>query len=80
LFASDELTRRVSAAGTGVDPGSLREPWLSTVEGVLAEATLTRPADGWAPTGGRSGQHTEDMSYLLAELQVVHRAHPGATW
>lgn len=72
LFAADP-----SAA---VDPVSLREPWLATVEAVLAEATLDRPADGWAPTGGRSGVHTEHLSYLLAEMQVLHRAHPAAKW
>ena len=57
----------------------LRAAWLATVEPVLAEATLTRPADGWAPDGGRRGVHTEHLSYLLAEMQVLHRAHPGAT-
>jgi ring-1,2-phenylacetyl-CoA epoxidase subunit PaaC len=59
---------------------SLRAPWLSTVDGVLTEATLTRPEDGWQPTGGRDGRHTEALSYLLAEMQVLHRAHPGARW
>jgi ring-1,2-phenylacetyl-CoA epoxidase subunit PaaC len=59
----------------------LRPAWLSTVESVLAEATLKRPADGgWAPTGGRAGVHTEHLGYLLAEMQVLHRAHPGARW
>jgi len=62
------------------DDADLRGAWLSIVEPVLAEATLDRPADGWAPTGGRSGQHTEHLSYLLAEMQVLHRAHPGARW
>jgi ring-1,2-phenylacetyl-CoA epoxidase subunit PaaC len=63
------------------DHGHLRPQWLSIVEAVLAEATLTRPTDGgWAPGGGRDGVHTEALSYLLAEMQVVHRAHPGATW
>lgn len=58
-----------------------RADWLSIVEPVLAEATLDRPADdGWAPSGGRAGVHTEHLSYLLAEAQVVHRAHPGAKW
>jgi ring-1,2-phenylacetyl-CoA epoxidase subunit PaaC len=57
-----------------------RAGWLSTVDAVLAEATLERPADGWHPTGGRSGVHTEHLSRLLAEMQVLHRAHPGATW
>ncbi|MDQ7908414.1 phenylacetate-CoA oxygenase subunit PaaI [Phytohabitans sp. ZYX-F-186] len=57
-----------------------RDEWLSIVEPVLAEATLDRPADGWAPGGGRSGVHTEHLSYLLGEMQVLHRAHPGARW
>ena len=63
-----------------VDPAGLRDAFLATVEPVLAEATLDRPADGWAPTGGRRGLHTEHLSYLLAEMQVLHRAHPGASW
>jgi ring-1,2-phenylacetyl-CoA epoxidase subunit PaaC len=58
-----------------------RADWLAIVDPVLAEATLVRPADdGWAPSGGRSGVHTEHLSYLLAEMQVVHRAYPGAKW
>ena len=62
------------------DEPELRSAWLSRVEPVLAEATLERPVDGWAPRGGRDGQHTEALSYLLAEMQVLHRAHPGAKW
>jgi ring-1,2-phenylacetyl-CoA epoxidase subunit PaaC len=62
------------------DEPELRPAWLSTVDTVLAEATLQRPADGWAPRGGRAGRHTEHLSYLLAEMQVLHRAHPGASW
>jgi ring-1,2-phenylacetyl-CoA epoxidase subunit PaaC len=62
------------------DSYELTDPWLSTVDNVLAEAKLIRPGYGWAPTGGRGGRHTEALSYLLAEMQVVHRAHPGARW
>jgi ring-1,2-phenylacetyl-CoA epoxidase subunit PaaC len=58
----------------------IRERWLSIVEPVLAEATMATPADGWKPSGGREGRHTEHLSYLLAEMQSLHRAHPGVTW
>jgi len=58
----------------------LRTAWLSTVDGVLTEATLRQPEDDWKPDGGRAGKHTEALSYLLAEMQVLHRAHPGARW
>ncbi|MGK5737385.1 1,2-phenylacetyl-CoA epoxidase subunit PaaC [Micromonospora sp. URMC 103] len=63
-----------------VDPATLRAEFDATVASVLDEATLTRPETGWAPGGGRDGVHTEHLSYLLAEMQVLHRAHPGATW
>jgi ring-1,2-phenylacetyl-CoA epoxidase subunit PaaC len=66
--------------GALVEPATLRAPWLSTIDRVLDEAKLIRPEGGWRPTGGRSGVHTEAMSLLLAEMQVLHRAHPGARW
>jgi ring-1,2-phenylacetyl-CoA epoxidase subunit PaaC len=81
LFDGDDLVRRLDEAGIAVDPGTLRPHWTSTVDLVLADATLTRPPDGgWAPGGGRHGRHTEALSYLLGEMQVLHRAHPGARW
>ncbi|MEO3773761.1 1,2-phenylacetyl-CoA epoxidase subunit PaaC [Micromonospora sp. B9E7] len=63
-----------------VDPATLRPAFDETVGAVLTEATLSRPGSGWAPGGGRTGVHTEHLAYLLAEMQVLHRAHPGATW
>jgi ring-1,2-phenylacetyl-CoA epoxidase subunit PaaC len=58
----------------------LRPDWLATVQDVLARATLKPPGDGWTPRGGRDGVHTEGLSILLAEMQVLHRAYPGARW
>ena len=48
--------------------------------GCCARPSSRPPATTWRPTGGRHGRHTEALSYLLAEMQVLHRAHPGATW
>jgi len=31
-------------------------------------------------TGGRRGRHTEKLGYLLAEMQFLQRAYPGAQW
>jgi ring-1,2-phenylacetyl-CoA epoxidase subunit PaaC len=56
------------------------DEWSSTVDDVIARATLERPTTDWRPTGGRRGIHTEAMGPLLAEMQVLHRAHPGARW
>jgi len=82
---TDESHRRMQAAVDELWPYTHElyagnGAWLSTVESVLAEATLERPDGGWQPGGGRRGVHTEHLGYLLAEMQVLHRAHPGARW
>lgn len=80
LFADDALFERIAERGVGPLPSALRDGWLSTVLPVLSEATLIVPEDGWRPSGGRDGLHTQGFGYLLAELQHLHRSHPGATW
>jgi ring-1,2-phenylacetyl-CoA epoxidase subunit PaaC len=77
---SHELFTGTAPAGVAPPPQALSGPWRETVSRVLTVATLTVPADGWAPSGGREGRHTEHLSYLLGEMQVLHRAHPGAAW
>ena len=80
LFMADDIDRAVAAAGILPDPAGLKEPWLAEVDGVLERATLSRPGDGWRPEGGRRGLHTEHLSHILAEMQVLPRSIPGARW
>jgi ring-1,2-phenylacetyl-CoA epoxidase subunit PaaC len=80
LFAMDDLSRDLARDGIAVDVAALQPAWDETVDDVLGEATLTRPNTWQAPGGGRRGVHTEAMGYLLAEMQHLHRSHPGATW
>jgi ring-1,2-phenylacetyl-CoA epoxidase subunit PaaC len=80
LFERDDLTDRLVARGVAADPDLLRPSWEATVRDVLDEATLQVPSTTWRPTGGRRGQHLTSFGYLLAELQHLHRSHPGARW
>ena len=68
------------AADICPEPAGLRDTWNTTVNSVLRRATLARPADGWMQSGGRAGRHTEHLGHMLAVMQSVARAHPGATW
>lgn len=79
-FADDELARRIADVGVGPLPSALRPAWLGSVQAVLTQATLSLPQEDWKPSGGRKGLHTEGFGYLLAELQHLHRSHPGAQW
>lgn len=69
-----------SLAGRAADPAGLRDAVLSDVRRVVAEATLTMPEVPSALGGGRDGLHTEHLGFLLAEMQHLHRSHPGASW
>ncbi|MCU1587157.1 MAG: paaC, partial [Frankiales bacterium] len=80
LFELDGVLAPLVAQGIAADPAALQAQWQATMEQVLTEATLQLPVTDWRPTGGRAGQHTEAFGYLLAELQHLHRSHPGATW
>lgn len=79
-FASDATDADVVRAGLGVDPASLHDAWRRQVADVLASATLTIPDVAYMQNGGRLGRHTEHLGHLLAEMQIVARSHPGASW
>ena len=66
--------------GVAVDPETLRPAWDQYVTSVLSEGTLNKPEPRWRSRGGRDGLHTEHLGHLLAEMQHLHRSHPGATW
>jgi len=80
LFMADAIDREVSDAGLGVNPETLAERWHEEVGKTLERATLTIPSVTYMQRGGRDGKHTEHLGHMLAEMQIVARSHPGATW
>jgi ring-1,2-phenylacetyl-CoA epoxidase subunit PaaC len=80
LFATDPVEAAVARHGIGVAGAGLRRGWLDTVAAVLAEATLALPPDTAFRSTGKLGRHSEHLGFLLAEMQSLHRQHPGATW
>lgn len=74
------LEKEAADAGIAIDWTQLAADWNALVDDALTEATLQRPAPGGYVTQGKLGQHSEHLGYLLAEMQSLHRAHPGATW
>ncbi|MEU5820819.1 1,2-phenylacetyl-CoA epoxidase subunit PaaC [Streptomyces sp. NPDC047803] len=70
--------------GVDVDWQALHSRWLETVTDVLGRATLTVPtgpqSGAWTAGAGRQGIHTESFGRMLAEMQHLHRSHPGASW
>ncbi|MDQ1047061.1 1,2-phenylacetyl-CoA epoxidase subunit PaaC [Streptomyces sp. V4I2] len=71
-------------AGLDADWPGMESTWVEAVGDVLRRATLTVPegprSGAWAAGAGRQGLHTESFGRMLAEMQHLHRSHPGASW
>ncbi|OEU96120.1 1,2-phenylacetyl-CoA epoxidase subunit PaaC [Streptomyces oceani] len=74
----------LTVEGHPVDWDTLRVSWDGYVADVLDRATLRVPESprqsGWRAGAGRQGLHTESFGRMLAEMQHLHRSHPGARW
>ena len=80
LFAADDVDHEIAQAGIGPAPEALLPGWSARVGAVLTDSRLVEPPVtpfGWH---GKQGRHSEHLGHLLAEMQSLHRAHPGATW
>ncbi len=78
LFEDDDLVAGLD--GIVVRPSTLRESFDREMDALFREAELEVPDVPAAAGGGRYGRHSEHLGYLLAEMQVLAREHPGASW
>ena len=79
LLARDAQDDALVAEGVIPDGEQIAQAFAQETSETFAKATLTAP-DGPRRTGGRTGNHSEHMGYLLAVMQSVPRAHPDARW
>ena len=78
LFRDEPVIDRLGDAA--VRPSTLRPGFDAVVDAVFAEAELTVPAVAASSAGGRRGAHATPLGHVLAEMQVLARRHPGASW
>lgn len=81
MFEIDSGIVGLVEAGILLDVSTLTEPWQVNVSQVFQEAMLVDQSllEGHQ-RGGRKGEHTEAMGFLLAELQYMQRAFPDMVW
>jgi ring-1,2-phenylacetyl-CoA epoxidase subunit PaaC len=80
LFAEDDLDRAMADCGVAPRLAEVHAAWTVRVDELLAPATLKRPGDRAHSWHGKRGQHSEHLGYILAEMQYLQRAYPGARW
>lgn len=80
LLTPDALDTQMASVGIAPPPAVVRGRWEARVAAAIEEATLRQPAPVYFPWHGKRGVHTEHLGHLLAEMQYLQRAYPGATW
>lgn len=81
FFEAATYEKHAAAEGWGIDPALLHADWTNKINTVFEEACLPVPAEKiWMQRGGKEGRHTEYLGFILAEMQFLQRAYPGAAW
>ena len=77
MTADDELLLK---EGIAVDLNAVKTKWEKHVSEVLQTSKVSVPENAFMQRGSREGKHTENLGYILAEMQYLPRAIPGAKW
>jgi ring-1,2-phenylacetyl-CoA epoxidase subunit PaaC len=80
LFEASPYEIEGAQQGFAVDITSLKLLWNERVNMVFEEATLTVPDTEAKQSGGKEGVHSEQLGFILAEMQFLQRAYPNSTW
>jgi len=80
FFSPTATDEAAAAAGIGPAWSTLAAGWEAAVLPVLETATLKVPARTPFLSRGKEGRHSEHIGHLLAEMQYLQRAYPGARW
>lgn len=80
LTTPNEYDLKMAEAGIGADLNAIKPAIQEKVAEILKIATLQVPADEWMQSGGKEGRHTENMGFILSEMQYMQRAYPNMEW
>jgi len=79
LFETTAADAAIVSENLCAPEAELQTAWQALITPVLAEAGLALPA-ATPVYGGRAGQHTEHLTPLLNDMQLVFRMEPEAGW
>lgn len=80
LFVVDAVDTAMADAAIAPLCSDLQADWLEQVRAVFKAATLMLPDNSFVQSGGKVGRHSEHLGFILAEMQFLQRAYPGASW
>ncbi len=80
LFTPSAIEMQALENGIGADLSAIAPLWHAKVREIMDIATLSIPESSYQQQGGKKGLHSEHLGYILADMQYLQRAYPGAEW
>ncbi len=80
LFSPTEEEKAMANSGIGVDLKAIEQEYHDTIDEVLAEANMNTEKLQQRYAQGKNGRHTEQMGFILSELQFMQRSYPNMQW
>jgi ring-1,2-phenylacetyl-CoA epoxidase subunit PaaC len=80
LFEMNDVDATLLKEKIAVDLASLKPLWKKQIDALLEKANLKLPETTFMQRGSRDAKHTEQLGYILAEMQYLPRMHPTAKW
>ena len=80
FFLENETDSEMLKAGIGVDLSLIKKNWLAKVEEIFTMSNLTIPTNDFTIEGGKQGYHSENLGYILTEMQFLPSKYPDAIW
>ncbi len=77
MLATQSYEKALVEQGIVPDSEELALDWTVQVIRIFSQANLHRPTDGFVEN---NAAHSEHLGRLLAEMQYLQRAYPGAKW
>jgi len=76
----EEKVREIFAEATLSFPETAANSAQGAPQRITRETGATAGKKGGMLSGGKEGRHTEQLGYILAEMQFLQRAYPGCEW
>ena len=83
LFVPSDFDYEAESFGVGSLPENLKDEWYQRINNIFKTATLpviSPEKKHMQILSGKNGVHSEQLGFLLAEMQFLQRAYPGCAW
>lgn len=80
FFQETTLEKEMKESGIGADLALIKTDFDAMVSQTFAEAKIKIPEAKMRMAKGKEGMHTEQLDYILTELQYMQRTYPKMEW